>query len=340
MKKSLLFLIIIFATFYQSGIAQKSSVPRTNADSLTLNSINPGDVFIVGLKFSVYLNKKELEKDAFMANEKIELEPGTKFKVLEISKISNIISACIELPDSSKAYAINLKTLRSCSYSEGENVFKTRIRFFLQKGLEFRASFFWYLLLVTFLTSVLFLIFSSKINRLIAKWAQIDEADRKSGYIFLLATAIVGSVTGLTILFHSQVFKDFAIQIPMLRFPSGSRTLLKFYWSLQPLFLLFFGYILFKYIRLYGTKVGITAAVILLIPAFAIFWSSMILSFLVALATIIIIIMSAMGSTATSDLMNPQPKNAVKYRTNSMGTEERFEIKYDNDGFEKSRKNL
>ena len=79
---------------------------------------------------------------------------------------------------------------------------------------------------------------------------------------------------------------------------------------------------------------------IMLIPAFAIFWSSMMLSFLVVLGAIIALILLTTGSMASDTIMKGQSKTVIRDQMGSSGEISKVEIKYDSDGHVKSRRNI
>jgi hypothetical protein len=347
MKNSLYPLVIIMLffgldAFAKDGNPRKVGDARLTAaeDSRAKQYVSVGDVFIVGNELTVYNDKSDLEKNGILAGGATDMQPGEKFRVLAITRLGKSIAACIALSDSSKAYILNLPAIKDHAFLEGQNSIKTQARFFLVKYFEFRSSPFWYFLLSTIAVSVLFLIFFKKINTLFAKWSQARMIETQSGIIFLIGSALFGAFTGISLLFYGKNFKEFILGLPQFGFPSDSGLLMQFYWSLQPFFLLFFGFVIYRYTLLYGPKFGIIGSGILLIPAFTIFWSSMMLSLVVVIAAIIVFIMMMMGSMASDTIMNSQPTTVIKDQMGSSGEMSKVEIKYNADGREKSRRTI
>lgn len=345
MKKIIIPLFIFMLAFYLNTNAKKENTSKFSDiagaavnDSIYKKFVTIGDIFIVENEYKMYTDKKELATESFLANGQVTLKPGTRFKVFEVTRVAKLIVVGVVLPDNTKAYIINLPAISKYCYKEGEQTNKAQ--FTLHKLFEFRTAPFWYFLLTTISISILFLIFFSKINKLIANSAKRHEVESLSGWVFLGASAIFGALTGVTFILYTSDFKEFILHLPQFSFPSEPGFLLKFYWFLQPLFLLFFGFVLYRYIRLYGPKFGIIGSIIMLIPAFAIFWSSMMLSFLVVLGAIIALILLTTGSMASDTIMKGQSKTVIRDQMGSSGEISKVEIKYDSDGHVKSRRNI
>jgi uncharacterized membrane protein len=202
--------------------------------------------------------------------------------------------------------------------------------------IRFTHKEFWIVLGITLLLSALFLIFSGMIDRIFYKWSGKRPKISKPGVAFLIASAVFGALAGLTILFYDLRFKDFVMHLPVFRYPAEAVFVVKFYWSLQIFFLGFYGWAVYRSILEFGTKAGIVRSLILLIPAFCIFWTTLATSFIVVVGAIILAVMSGMASDAGK---GPRSSTTIKEEVGTFtGEKKTVQINYDSQGNQKSKK--
>ncbi len=352
MKKSVTLLIIVLLSAHcqtnarknpekSTSVTAKDSIRIANEDSIAKATVSPGQVWIVGTgNYSVFLSDEVLSNNKAGCCIKDTLPEGEKFTITGIIRGTSQTGIQIKLANGKSAIVLPVSQLKRFCYKEGESSLPVTIHHVLDMGLNFRKSTFWYTLLITGVTSILFLIIHPWINRKLFQWCCKEPETNKAANIFLIATAIFGSLTGVFYLFNGTGFKDFAMNMPIFSYPGDSGFIEKFYWSLQLFFLLFYAWMTYRNIIKMNLKSGIILSLIMLVPAFAIFWTSMALSFIILLAVIAVLILSAMGSTALNDLSKgPQPSVAIKEVYDNFGTEKKtVKISYDQHGREKSRK--
>jgi|APDOM4702015159_1054818.scaffolds.fasta_scaffold09484_1 hypothetical protein len=314
-----------------------SQINTAYDDSLSRLNISAGDIFVVDAKeFIVYTSKNEIETMNFLDWKTDTLKEGEKFKVLEILRLKTKLGALIALPDSSRAYVVNLVTLPKYCYKEGTNPTKGRIERWLDSMLRFTYKEFWIILGITLLTSLLYLIFAGAIDKKLYKWSGFTPKVSKPGTAFLLASAFFGALTGLTILFYDTEFKNFILHVPVLAYPSRAGIIVKFFWIQQLVMPAFFGWAIFRSIREFGPKTGLVRSFILLIPAIAIYWTTLATSFIALAGLLIVTFMSAMASDVGK---GPQASSVIKeeYQTGT-GEKKTVRINYDAQGRTKSKK--
>lgn len=306
-------------------------------DSVSRQHASAGDIFVVDAsEFIVYTSKNEIETLNFLDWKKDTLKEGEKFKVLEILRLKTKLGALIAMPDSSRAYVINLVTLPKYCYKEGTNPTKGRIQRSLDTMLRFTHKEFWIILGITLLVSVLYFIFAGAIDKKLYKMAGATPNITKPGIAFLAVSAFFGALTGLTILFYDTEFKNFILSIPDLAYPSQAGIVVKFFWIQQLVMPVFFGWAVFRSTREFGTKAGILRSFILLIPAIAIYWTTLATSFIAVAGLLIVTYMSAMASDIGK---GPQASSVIKeeYQTGT-GEKKTVRINYDAQGRTKSKK--
>jgi hypothetical protein len=338
-------LIILFSLSTLDSLAEKSkatsagtqSVNTTYDDSLSMMNAAEGDVFIVDSKdFDVYVDKDEfLTKGPLEANT-LALHSGDKFKILKIERLKVKLGALVQLPDSSRAYVINLVTLTNYCYKQGTSPVKGRITRSLDSMIRFSHKTFWIVLGITLLVSALFLIFLGKLDKYLYKVTGNSQKVNKPGIAFLAGSAIFGALTGLSVLFYDTKFKNFVLNLPELSYPSEAGFIDKYYWWIQVLFFVFFAWAVFRSIREFGPKAGIVRSLILLIPAFTIFWTALATSFIALVGAIVMIFMSGMASDLEK---GPQASTMIKEETQTFTGEKRtVKVNYDAQGNMKSKK--
>jgi hypothetical protein len=326
-----------FAAKSKTPAANKPAINTAYDDSLSLLNASVGDVFIVDAKqFVVYPDKNDLENKNFLEWKSDTLKSGDKFKIIDIQRLGVKYGALIRLPDSSMAYVVNLVTLPKYCYKEGTSPWNGRIERSLDSMIRFSHKEFWIILGVTLLISALFLIFSGMIDRSFYKWSGKKRKIVKPGIAFLVASALFGALTGLSILFYGSRFKDFVMHLPIFTYPAESVFIVKFYWSLQIFFLGFYGWAVYRGIREFGVKTGIVRSLIILIPAFAIFWTALATSFVVLVGALVLLFMSVMASDVGK---GPQPSTMIKEEIGTFtGEKKTVQINYDAQGNQKSKK--
>lgn len=311
MKRSTLYLLVISVAFSLNLNAKKKKnyyetmnkkVDTSYDDSLRLKAVSVGDVFIVAADHYVVFHAIVKEKENYTDFAKPDtLKAGSKFKVVDMVRLSNILTPYVQLQDSSKAYLINIFRLNRYCYKEGQSSIPPKIIRQLDKGLELRRSPFWIILAITLGSSILFLVLFSYINRLFSKWAKKKSVKKNiAGIAFLTASALMGAVIGITVLFYTDEFKEFVMYFPHLNFPGTGTLVQKLYWFSQPLFLAFLSWLIFRNIKELGVLKGLLLTLILVISGIVMFWSSLVLSFLVVLGLLIVLIMSAVGTVAST----------------------------------------
>ncbi len=339
-------ILLLIATFlllshhlFAKKVNQNSKAEINTAydDSLSMLNASAGDIFVVDAsEYIVYTSKKEIETMNPLDWGKVTLSKGDKFKVLEILRLKIKLGALIALPDSSKAYIVNLVTLPKYCYKEGTSPMNGRIERSLDTMMRYTHKEFWIVLGITLLISVLFFILSGTIDKTFYKWSGRKQNIIKPGFALLATSAFFGALAGLTVLFFNTEFKDFVLHLPAFSFPGESGFIIKFYWSLQLFFLVFYGWAVFRSIREFGTKAGIVRSLILLIPAFTIFWTALATSFVAVVGFLIALFMGAMASDLEK---GPQASTVIKeeYQTGT-GERKTVRINYDAQGRSKSKK--
>lgn len=314
-----------------------SQVNTAYDDSISRLNASAGDIFVVDAnEFIVYTSKNEIETMNFLDWKTDTLKEGEKFKILEIIRLKTKLGALVALPDSSQAYVINLVTLPKYCYKEGTNPTKGRIKRSLDTMLRFTYKEFWIILGITLLASMLYLIFAGAIDKKLYKWSGKTPNVTKPGIAFLAASAFFGALTGLTILFYDNEFKNFILHIPVFAYPSKAGIIVKFFWIQQLAMPAFFGWAIFRSIREFGSKAGLLRSFILLIPAIAIYWTTLATSFIALVGLLIVTFMSAMASDVGK---GPQASGVIKeeYQTGT-GEKKTVQINYDAQGRTKSKK--
>lgn len=344
MKRPLLHLILLFLTFSLSAVAkndkpfyENNKTSSRKADSISMKNISIGDVFIVDAKeYVVYACTEDPETKSFTVIRKDSLKSGTRFKILDTVSMDRMFRAVIELPDGSKGLAFNLPLIHKYCYKEGKSPIPSRIRRTVDPALTFTKLRLYVVLLITCGFSLLFLLSWSAIDRLLRKWSGKEAKVRRSGLLFLLASAVFGCLAGATMLFYDTVFKEFIMYLPNFTYPAGSGFIPKFYWTLQPFFLLFFGWAVFRSIHEFGVKAGLVRSLIMLLAGFAIFWTTMITSFL----AIVVILILAYTTGMASDLeKGPQAETVVREETQTFtGEKKTVRLTRDAQGNMKSKK--
>ncbi len=316
---------------------KKPEINTAYDDSLSRLNASVDDIFIVDVnEFIVYTSKNEIETMNILDWKTDTLKEGDKFKVLEILRLKTKLGALVAMPDSSQAYVINLVTLPKYCYKEGTNPTKGRIQRSLDTMLRFTYKEFWIILAITMLVSVLYFIFATAIDKKLYKWAGNTPNITKPGIAFLAASAFFGALTGLTVLFYDTEFKNFLLHIPVLAYPSQAGIFVKFFWIQQLVMPVFFGWAVFRSIREFGTTAGLLRSFILLIPAIAIYWTTLATSFIAVVGLLIVTFMSAMASDIGK---GPQASSVIKeeYQTGT-GEKKTVRINYDAQGRTKSKK--
>ena len=306
-------------------------------DSLSRLNASASDIFVVDAsEYIVYTSRKEIETMNFLDWKADTLKKGEKFKVLEILRLNAKLGALVALPDSSRAYVINLVTLPKYCYKEGTSPTKGRIQRSLDTMLRFTHKEFWILLCITLLASLLYLIFAGVIDKKLYKWSGNTPGVTKSGIAFLYASAFFGVLTGLTVLFYDTEFKNFILHIPVFTFPSKAGIIVKFFWIQQLVMPAFFGWAIFRSIREFGYKAGLVRSFILIIPAIAFYWTTLATSFIALVGLLIVTFTSAMASDIGK---GPQASSVIKeeYQTGT-GEKKTVRINYDAQGRTKSKK--
>ena len=161
---------------------------------------------------------------------------------------------------------------------------------------------------------------------------------KRPGFLFIVISAVIGALLGVTYLFNDMEFIEYAMYMPHFAFPATSSFLLKFYWFSQLLFIVMICWLVYRSIKAFGPLYGILRSVVVLIAGIAIFWTTLATSFL---AVIGILILTFTSTAALSAGDGPTEYTTIKEKTfTSSGEKENVIIKHDNSGHIKSKSNF
>ena len=335
--KKILFVLFLIASLTQ--LSAQTKIDTSYDDSLSLAKAPIGSKFIVDVgDYEVYPDLNQIQQISLQESRKDTLAKGQSFRIVDTVRVFRKIAAKIELDNGSLAYIPNMRTIGKYCHKEGESAIHSKIWRTLDSGLRFTFMAFWKTLLVTFIISLLFLIFAGKIDNLLYKLSGREKKIKRPGFLFIVISAVIGALLGVTYLFNDMEFIEYAMYMPHFAFPTASSFLMKFYWFSQLLFIVMLCWLVYRSIKAFGPLYGILRSVVVLIAGVAIFWTTLATSFL---AVIGILILTFTSTAALSAGDGPTEHTTIKEKTfTSSGEKENVIIKHDNSGHIKSKSNF